>query len=252
MRVIRGQSRKLHSGPTLATKLQLAHGGIPTTARAFAASSAMSPSRASQKVPVRSQRRSQQAGFTLLEMMTVVIMITILASATIPLATRQLRDRRTQDVAQRIATMYQSARMRAMGRGSATLVRYTAGTPGSFAVLEAQRGPNDTAGGAPNVACAALPVSSCLTTDWINAASEQYRSVSTLDFSADAGLTVVMNGGTNLDICFTPMGRTYAAATGQPLVPVSDVYTATVGRSSGNVRSRQVLVLPNGAARLSL
>lgn len=186
-------------------------------------------------------------------MMAVVIMITLLAAMAIPLATRQLRDRRTQDAAQKIATLYQSARMRAMGRGSAVLVRYTAGTPGTFTVLEAQRGPNDTASGAPNPACAALPVSSCLTTDWDNAATEQYRTVATLDLTADAGLTIVMNGGVDLDMCFTPMGRTYAATTGQTLTNVTSVYTATVGRAaSSNVRARQVLVLPNGAARLSL
>jgi hypothetical protein len=63
----------------------------------------------------------------------------------------------------------------------------------------------------------------------------------------------VMNGGTALDICFTPMGRTYSAVTGQALATTSTVYTATVGRaSSSNVRAREVVVLPNGAARLTL
>lgn len=201
----------------------------------------------------RAPQQRAQRGFTLVEMMAVVVMITILASVAIPLATRQLRDRRTQDAAQQIATLYQSARMRAMGRGSAVLVRYAPGTPGTFTVLEAQRGPNDTSNGVPNAACAALPVSSCLTTDWVNSTNQQYRTVSTLDLTGDAGLTIEMNGGAALDICFTPMGRTYAAATGQPLNAVTDVYTATVGRAaSSNVRQRQVLILPNGAARLSL
>jgi hypothetical protein len=133
------------------------------------------------------------------------------------------------------------------------LVRYKPGTPGTFTVLEAQRGPNDTATGAPNAACSALPVSSCLTTDWNTPATQQYRAVTTLDQSGDSGLTVVMNGGVGLDICFTPMGRTYAGPTGQALAAVTDVYTAAVGRAaSSNVRARQVLILPNGAARLSL
>lgn len=200
-----------------------------------------------------SRGHAHARGFTLLEMMTVVVLITILASATIPLATRQMRDRRTQDAAQQVATLYQSARMRAMGRGSAVLVRYTPGSPGTFTVLEAQRGPNDTATGATNAECAALPVSSCLTTDWNNPATEQYRAVSTLDLKADTGLTIEMNGGVPVDVCFTPMGRTYSAKTGELLTATSAVYTATVGRgSTSNVRQREVLILPNGAARLSL
>lgn len=211
----------------------------------------MSPSSNAQ-ASTATAAQGPQRGFTLVEMMAVVILITILASMAIPLATRQLRDRRTQDAAQQVATLYQTARMRAMGRGSAVLVRYTPGTPGTFTVLEAQRGPNNTATGAPDEACAALPVSSCLTTDWVTAAAKQYRTVSTLDLSGDTGLTIDMNGGTALDICFTPMGRTYAATTGQTLTPVTDVHTANVGRGSSNVRQRQVLVLPNGAARISL
>lgn len=203
------------------------------------------------KVRTRRSARTNQRGFTLVEMMTVVIMITVLASAAVPLATRQMRDRRVQEVAQQIATTYQNARMRAMGRGGAILVRYTPGTPGTFTTLEAQRGPNSTANGIANAACAALPVPSCLTTPWNTPAAQQYRTVSTLEWNDD-DLTVTMNGGEALDICFTPGGRAFSAKTGQALAPLTGMFTATVGRQTSNTRSRDVLVLPNGASRLAL
>lgn len=208
--------------------------------------------------PVRSdlslpdaRRRTRQRGFTLLEMMTVVIMITILASAAIPLATRQMRDRRLQEVAQLVASTFQQARTRAMGRGSAIMVRYTPGTPGSFEVLEAQRGPNSTSSGIANAECAALPVSSCLTTRWNAPAAQEYRVVSTLEFSDD-DLSVTMNDNEPLDICFTPGGRAFSAKTGSPLSPLTRAFTATIGRTAGVARPRDVLILPNGAARLAL
>jgi hypothetical protein len=162
-----------------------------------------------------------------------------------------MRDRRTQEVAQQIASAYQGARMRAMGRGSAILVRYAPGTPGTFTLLEAQRGPNSTADGIANTACAALPVSSCLTTSWNTPGDLEYRVVSTLEWSDD-DLTVSMNAGEALDICFTPGGRAFSAKTGDPLGPLTRAFTATVGRSAGVARSRDVLVLPNGASRLAL
>src|SRR5690606_14583117 len=114
----------------------------------------------------RPLRPGTARGFTLMEMLAVVVLITILAAIAIPLATKQMRDRRTHEAAQQVATLYQSARMRAMGRGSAVLVRYVPGAPATFELLEAQRGPATTPEGAVDAACAALPVSSCLTTNW--------------------------------------------------------------------------------------
>lgn len=199
----------------------------------------------------RARNRTLQRGFTLIEMMTVVVLITVLASAAIPLATRQMRDRRLQEVAQQVAATFQQARTRAMGRGSAIMVRYTPGTPGSFQTLEAQRGPNSTSNGIANPECAALPVSSCLTTSWNVPAAQEYRVVSSLDFTDD-DLSVTMNDDQPLDICFTPGGRAFSAETGSPLEPLTRAFTATIGRSEGVARSRDVLILPNGAARLAL
>ena len=65
-------------------------------------------------------RTAARRGFTLVELMVVVVMITVLATLAIPLVTEQLRDRRTQEAAERVAGVYRDARMRAMGRGMQT------------------------------------------------------------------------------------------------------------------------------------
>jgi type IV fimbrial biogenesis protein FimT len=195
-------------------------------------------------------------GFTLVELMTVVIMITIFAAISIPLMTKQLKERRAANAAEQVATLYRNSRLRAMGRGSAVLVRYTPGTRGRFDVREAQRGSTAESG------CEALPVSSCLLPDWNGAADQDYRPLSSLDLadrSEYGGVTIDMldrsdSAVTNLDICFTPMGRTfYRTNLAQPLVPLTETHVAEVFRGEGTTRlgrTRRVIILPNGIARI--
>jgi prepilin-type N-terminal cleavage/methylation domain-containing protein len=201
-------------------------------------------------------------GFTLIEMMVVVIIITVVSALAIPSVSRQLRDRRTFEMAQRIAQVYHGARMRAMGRGSAVMVRFRkSGTQVYYTVLEAQRGVTDSPTGTSNAACAALPIPSCLTPNWDSATATDYRRVSELKFDGGAdydSVNAVMlnslnaNAGT-LDICFTPMGRAFSKTTGT-LSQLTEAYRATVFRgtstTSGIGRNYQVLILPTGAARV--
>lgn len=196
--------------------------------------------------------------------MVVVVIITVMATLAIPLVTEQLRDRRTQEAAERVAGIYRDARMRAMGRGSAVLVRFSPGTRGRFDVYEAQRGTTDSPTGSSDPACAALPVSSCLNTDWNAAAGTSYRSLSFLDLATRNEYDRVkigmkdQGGGavSTLDVCFTPMGRTYYRTnTATTLTQLTNVHSAEVYRTDGTDRigrTRNVLVLPNGVARLAL
>jgi type II secretory pathway pseudopilin PulG len=192
----------------------------------------------------------------LVELMTVVIMITIFAVIAIPAVTQQARERRAQEAADRVASLYRGARLRAMGRGSAILVRFTPGTRGRFEVLEAQRGSSAESG------CEALPVSSCLSPDWNGPADEDYRSLSVLDL-ANRGeydrINMEMHDQTDakvnaLDICFTPMGRAFARTNAaQALAPLTKTHVAEVWRADGTTRlgrTRRVIILPNGAARI--
>jgi type IV fimbrial biogenesis protein FimT len=185
-----------------------------------------------------------------MELIAVVLIITVFAALTIPSAVIQLRDRRVQEAARRIGIVYREARMRALGRGSAVLVRFTGG---NMTVHEARIG---TAIGG-NAGCADLPVSSCLNTNWDNALNapvvDGFRVPTTGELS---DLNVALSTSQSatalptLDICFTPMGRAFSRLLPtNALTPLGQAYVATLSRS-GRTRTRQVVLMPNGTARM--
>jgi prepilin-type N-terminal cleavage/methylation domain-containing protein len=190
-------------------------------------------------------------GFTLLELMAVVLIITVFASLAIPSVVVQLRDRRVQEAARRIGMVYREARLRALGRGSAVLVRIV---NGDITVMEARVGTEVNG----NAGCVDLPVSSCLNTNWSDPARQRTVGgfhLATSGEQADMAVTISDSANTaipNLDICFTPIGRAFARraiAPGTAFVRDSDTYIATVTRP-GMTRTRQVALMPNGTARM--
>lgn len=187
-------------------------------------------------------------GFTLIELVVVVAFISVFAGLAVPSAVRQLRDRRVSETARQVATLYRQARLRAMGRGSAVLVRFDAG---SFSVLEARMGDR-------NAACTQAPFPSCLANDW----SDVERRSKVAGYQQGGGELATINvtmaapndaALTGLDVCFTPLGSAFVrpvADSSQPLTPLGATYTAQVA-STASVRTRHVVVLPNGTARLT-
>jgi type II secretory pathway pseudopilin PulG len=176
----------------------------------------------------------------------VVLIITVFAALALPTAVGQLRSRRVQEAARQIGIVYREARLRALGRGSAVLVRISGN---NVSVHEARLG------GAGE--CANLPVSSCLTPVWSQ--DDDQRLVggfSTPTSGEMSTLTLALTDSANtpvtaLDFCFTPMGRTFVRQStndGVAFTPLAQTYVATVSRPG--TRQRQIVLMPNGTARL--
>jgi type IV fimbrial biogenesis protein FimT len=198
----------------------------------------------------RTHLRAQGRGFTLLELMVVVIIIAILAVIAVPTFANRMRERRVQQAAGEVASLYRSARTRALGRGAAVLVRYHADT--GFEVLESIEGASGLAERArtSETECTALPGRSCLHSDWTGDNTRSVGKLTKTTYTMKATFDAAEME--SLDVCFTPSGRSFVrGAPGDPLVSLTTPITFRL-TSAITARDRDVIVLPNGTARLAL
>jgi type IV fimbrial biogenesis protein FimT len=193
--------------------------------------------------------------------MVVVVLVSVLAVIAIPAVSQRMRDRRVQAAAQEVSTTFRNARLRALGRGSAVMVRFnTASTAGTFEVREAVRG-----AAAPAAQCAPMPTASCTDpTAWDDTDSRRLSTytpatrngVQTINFAAVGPPPLDPTALTQMDVCFTPMGRTFARYNpGAAFQPLAGVPLVRVWRNEGLGAvglERVVFVPPNGAARLGI
>lgn len=194
-------------------------------------------------------------GFTLIELMVVVVIITLMAAIALPGISRRLENYRAKATAEEIAAIYRGARLRAMGRGAAILVRYDTG---AFEVREAVQGVD-------NPDCSAIPVSSCLAINSTNspwANNDRSRRISLKSLSTDeysfallfrspASPSTEVTDRTALDVCYTPLGKPYADMT---TAGTLDIMTTAprldVSRVDAVGLARSVLINTLGPARV--
>jgi prepilin-type N-terminal cleavage/methylation domain-containing protein len=219
---------------------------------------------------------SGERGFTLLELMVVVIIVGLIAALAVPSMRIATYDRHAYEDAGAVTQLFRDARLRSVARGSAILVTMTAnGTAdrGTFNVYEAvAQDPAD-----PSHAFQ-MPVPTCKapTSPWSLPPAQTTLFVEGVDLKgpqevdADIETQIFTYSGavgaaapaatpqTAMYICYTPIGRSFFT-TATPInfngLPASTSVTevrVSRGLSNGLIGAtvRSVIVEPNGMPRI--
>lgn len=188
--------------------------------------------------------------------MVVVVAVGILATLAIPSISFQLKSNRTHRAAQEVAMLYRQARVRAMGRGSAILFRYTKNDDG-HGLVELREALTPLA----EDNCQA-PRAGCQDSNWLDGGDDN-RLISSFEvgqglyenisLQAQRGEGDSIEDLDHAEVCVTPLGRmffrTAATARFTPLpIPNGPPLSILADRTDNISFPRRVLLPTNGAA----
>ncbi len=149
----------------------------------------------------RREAERREDGFTLLELMIVVIIIGLAAMLAAPTIGTAMAERRTSEATLDLVRLLRAARSSAAGYGRAHLARYAAGAAGGLGTIEMYRGINN---GCNANNWAAITAGGCNG----NAACRQWLNMTDYTRGTHTVVMASVGGFDDLDICFEPTGIT--------------------------------------------
>ena len=203
-------------------------------------------------LPVTRRLRRVRRGFTLVELMAVVLIVSITAALATPSVLNLLRERRVQGDAYALMSALQGAKSRAIGRGGAVRVEYDGTQTIGAGLLQVKEVFDDIDRDGnfdlPSVTCGGTVSPRVVSLSGIGGFSNRTSFQLTVDGAARD--TIIL--------CFTPRGAAFSwNATTTKWDPLVATLSFTVTPKEAGValeggKVRRVMMSPSGDARMLL